>query len=202
MNLPVLIHTFNGYNWLWQGCIDGWKQASLPDNIPLYWGTDIETEVNHDFWRFNLLYSGVGNWSDRLVRLLQKIETKYVFYAQEDHWPVKSVPNLGKMMDLVVKNDLLRLQVAPITKYYKVKKGNSISYFEPDSKYLVSHQPSIWDRKFFLKQITYGETPWINEYEGSKRLKFDPEILQKIAIYDANWFHHACVKGKFIPIQS
>jgi hypothetical protein len=200
VNLSIFVHTFNGYQWLWRGCLDGWKEQSLPDELPMYWGTDTQAHDSHDFGRFSVRYSGDDNWSSRLVTLLSQIGTKYVFYAQEDHWPVKSVPDLGKMMDLVVKNDLLRLQISPVTRYYKLKNGNGFSYFDPGSKYLVSHQPSIWDRQFFLDQIRYNESPWINEYEGTKRLNHTTQG-QRIGIYDHNWFHHACVKGEFQPLS-
>jgi hypothetical protein len=198
-DICLLIHTFNGYNWLWQGCIDGWKNANLPHEIPCYWGTDIEETNDYDFGRFSVIYSGVGNWSDRLVNLLTKLPTKYVFYAQEDHWPVKPCPNLGNMLELMEKNGLLRLQMSPQTRYYKVKQGKGLSIFHPDSKYLVSHQPSIWDKKFLLEQVRYGETPWINEYEGTKRLNNTTDG-EKIGLFAYDWYHHACVKGKLVPL--
>ncbi len=198
-NLSVLIHTFNGYEWLWAGCLKGWKEQSLPDELQMYWGTDTQAHGDHHFGRFRVIYSGEGNWSDRLVVLLSQIGTKYVFYAQEDHWPIKSVPDLGKMMDLMVKNDLKRLQIAPKNKYYKLKEAKEFSLFEPDSKYLVSHQPSIWERSFLLEQVRYAETPWINEYEGTKRLNNTTQG-QKIGIFAHNWYHHACIKGKFVEI--
>jgi hypothetical protein len=198
-DISILIHTFNGYNWLWRGCIDGWR-ANYTPSVPMYWGTDIESPDDKDLKPFKVIYSGVGNWSARLVRLLAKIDTKYVLYAQEDHWPVKSVPDLAKMMAFVRENDLKRLQLSGITRYYKVKKSHNISYFEPKSKYLVSHQPSIWDREFMIEQMKYDETPWINEYEGTKRLN-NTDIHGKIAIYDYNWHHHACKGGVFVPLQ-
>jgi len=197
-NLSLLIHTFNGYNWLWQGCIDGWKKASLPDDLQIYFGTDIEAQTDIDFWRFRVIYSGDGNWSDRLVNLLSKLPTKYVLYAQEDHWPVTSVPDLGTMMQYVEKHDLLRLQIAPTSNYYTLSGAGKFSMFDPSSKYLLSHQPSIWDRQFFIKQVGQGEDPWVNEYEGTKRLNNTSDAT-RIAIYKAKWFHHACSKGKFIP---
>ena len=197
MNLSVLIHTFNGYNWLWGGCIEGWK-ANYDQDYPIYFGTDTEPDENTYFWHFKVLKSGEGSWSDRLSQLLSQIGTKYVFYAQEDHWPIKTVPNLGKMMQLVEKYDLLRLHLAQNHSYYTTEMRGEIGFFDPKSKYLVSHQPSIWDREFLMSMVSQNETPWINEYEGTKRLNNDPKIKDRIGIYPVNWFHHACVKGKMV----
>lgn len=193
--VSVLIHTFNGYSFLWDGCIEGWR-ANYNQEYPLYFGTDIEPE-NRDFWQFKVLKSGVGSWSDRLVQLLTQIPTKYVFYCQEDHWPVKTVPNLGKMMQFVDKYDLLRLQIAENHRYYTTFERENLHFFTQKSKYLVSHQPSIWDRKFLMEQIKYNEDPWLNEYEGTKRLNND-NIEGKIAIYHQKWYYHACVRGKLV----
>lgn len=192
MDLSVLVHTFDGYKRLWRGCSDAWEYAA-PFGLPMYWGTDIETVYETD--DFHLIFSGPGEWSDRLARLLQQIPTDYVLYCQEDHWPTRNVPNLWDMMDLVTRNDLLRLQLSPIVHFYKLTEAGSIHFFNPDSKYLVSHQPSIWKKSFLLSCLKPGETPWVNEYEGTKRLKNDPAIEKKIAIYPYDWFAHKCIKG-------
>lgn len=196
MNLSLLIHTFNDYKRFWPGSVESVSKC-IPD-IPKYFGTDAEDHGKFDFKDFKVIYSGRGSWSDRLVQLLRKIPTDYVLYMQEDHWPTQNPPNLAEMMQIMVENDLFRLQIAPITRYYTLKKGQNIAFFDPKSKYLVSHQPSIWRRDFFLKQIRHGENPWINEYEGTKRLNSDPAIKNKIAIYDCEWFDHKCIKGSAV----
>jgi hypothetical protein len=196
LNLSILIHTFNGYQFLWPGCLESW--AKFPQKVPCYFGTDTEFHGKHDFGQFKVLYSGAGEWSDRLVTLLNKIETKYVLYAQEDHWPVKTPPDLDKMMQKVDKYGLLRLHLAENHRYYTTFEHENTRFFDLKSKYLVSHQPSIWDRKFLMECVSYAETPWINEYEGTKRLNIRPELEKKIAIHPVKWFKHTCVRGKLV----
>lgn len=195
----LLIHTFNQYEFLWDGCLKAWEKYD--QEFPIYFGTDTEGHKRTDFGKMKVIYSGVGSWSDRLTNLLTKIDSKYVLYVQEDHWPY-IIPNFGKFLDLVQKYDLLRLQIAENHRYYTTYERDGLHFFDLKSKYLVSHQPSIWDRKFFLQQIQYNETPWINEYEGSKRLKNDHKIRDKIAIYPVRWYHHACIRGKLIEIKT
>ena len=40
-------------------------------------------------------------WSDRLIHILKSVDTKYVFYMQEDQWPFANV-------DVELFNELLR----------------------------------------------------------------------------------------------
>jgi hypothetical protein len=198
MDLSLLVHTFNQYQFLWPESLARWNK--IPENCPFYWGTDTEDHEKHDFGKFQVLYSGNGSWSDRLTQLLYKIPTKYVLYVQEDHWPTKNPPDFTEMMKIVEDFDLKRLQISPLNDYYTIENTEIPLFFAPKSKYLVSHQPSIWDKSFFLECIKYNEDPRLNEYEGTKRLNSDQKITKKIAIYPSTWYHHACSKGKLIPI--
>lgn len=199
MNLSILIHTFNQYEFLWKDCLSHWERIPR-ESCDYYFGTDTEEHSTKDFGRFKVIYSGVGAWSDRLTSMLHKIPTKYLLYLQEDHWPVKNHPELPFLMEMVEKYDLKRLQISPINQFYSLVGDVLPLFFHYKSKYLVSHQPSIWEKSFLLEQIRYNEDPWINEYEGTKRLNY-PQIQGKIAIYPHKWYHHACENGKLIPIR-
>lgn len=200
MNLSLLVHTFNKYQFLWPGSLEAWKLV-YTETIPFYWGTDEPAHGKYDFGKFQLLYSGKNQWSDRLLTLLNHIKTDYVLYAQEDHWPTAKPPDLREMMQIMNKKGLKRLQLSPIVQFYSLVGSEFPLYFHPKSKYLVSHQPSIWHRKFFISCLERGQSPWVNEYEGSKTLSLMPEIQGKIAIWPCNWFRHACIKGKLIEPQ-
>jgi hypothetical protein len=199
MNLSLLIHTFNDYKRFWPGAIASISEF-IPD-VPKYFGTDAADHGKFDFKDFNVLYSGYGSWSDRLTRLLLKIPTDYVFYMQEDQWPTQKPPDLVKMMQIMTENNLFRLQISPNVRFYTLKNAENPAFFDLKSKYLISHQPSIWRKNFLLDQIRYNENPWINEYEGTKRLNSDPSIENRIAIYDCDWFKHKCIKGSAVEMQ-
>jgi len=201
MNLSLLIHTFNQYEFLWDECLESWKLA-YAEYCPFYFGSDTEAHGKHDFGKFDVIYSGTGSWSDRLTNLLNKIPTDYVFYCQEDHWLTKPPPYFSDLMQIVEENDLLRLQISPVNRFYTLNGTKLPLFFDQKSKYLVSHQPSIWKKSFLLEQIKYNEDPWLNEYEGTKRLNTDPQIINRIAILPYEWFHHACIRGKKIPFPN
>jgi hypothetical protein len=198
MNLSVLIHTFNNYQHLWKGCSHSFCQHWNED-LPIYFGTDDKIEGQYLFpFPTRLLFSGQGEWSDRLIILLNQIPTDYILYMQEDHWPTQKPPNLAELMQIITEKDLFRLQISPVVPFYKLFSEENTLFFDEKSKYLVSHQPSIWKKSFLLECLKPGETPWINEYEGTKRLKGDPKIRKKIAIYPYEWYKHMCIKGKVV----
>lgn len=199
MDLSLLVHTFNKYQFLWPGSLQAWRQH-FTWNLPMYWGTDAQDHGKYDFGKFKVIYSGVNQWSDRLLSLLSQIPTDYVFYCQEDHWPTANPPDLREMMQIVTKKGLKRLQISPIVQFYSLTGSEIPLFFHVKSKYLVSHQPSIWEKKFLISCLERNQTPWINEYEGSKTLSQRSNIQNKIAIWPCNWFHHACIRGKLVPL--
>jgi hypothetical protein len=209
--ISVLVHTFNDYRHLWPGFLERTDQWCMAWPNRFYFGTDVD-----DGWRapakWETIHSGPGAWSNRLAALLTQIDSEYIFYIQEDHWPFKLTgywrpytqpPQPQYLFDLMNENDLWRLQISPINRYYQVYHNglcfgsNDIYFFHQKSKYLVSHQPSIWKKSFLLECLAPGETPWQNEYEGTLRLNKRDDIKDRIAIYDCNWFDHVCVRGRF-----
>src|SRR5690606_19706594 len=197
MNLSVLIHTFNGYDHLWNG-----QAVSFQKNWPwrgtdIYFGTDTP-RADYPWHAGDIIYYGPGEWSDCLRALHAQIPTDYVLYMQEDHWPTKPPPDLAELMRIVTENDIFRLQISPIVPFYTLFSEGNTLFFDVKSKYLVSHQPSIWKKSFLLECLKPGENPWKNEYEGTKRLNNRPEIEGKIAIYPYEWYSHKCIKGKIV----
>jgi len=193
--ISLLVHTFNQYERYWDGYLKGFNDYFI-ENIPCYWGTDVSGHAAHDFGDFKVIYSGSGEWSDRLIKLVGQIPTKYIFYMQEDQWPNNHPPNMEKMLNSIRLHGLWRLQLSPVGQYYSLSGSRLPLYFHNTSKYLVSHQPSIWNKEFLLSCLKANEDPWKNEYEGTKRLNNRPEIQNKIAIYPYSWFDHKSVTHK------
>lgn len=196
LNCSLLVHTFNRYQFLWDGFLAGSRH--IKEEIPMYFGTDTPEHERRDFRKFSVLYSGEGEWADRLIKLIRQIKTDYIFYIQEDMWPVASPPPLQQMMNMIHSEGLLRLQISPVIQFYQLHGSKLPLHFYTKSKYMVNHQPSIWQREFLLSCLRKGEDPWKNEYEGTKRLNHQPEYIHKIAIYPHDWFVHKCEKGILI----
>lgn len=201
MNLSVLVHTFDGYKHLWPGCFKAWEPITKAEACDFYFGTDLPIDYCN-IEPFIPLYSGAGEWSDRLISLLKDIPTDYIFYCQEDHWPTGYPPIFSDLMRIIAKKDLFRLQISPIVPFYRLFSEENTLFFDENSKYLVSHQPSIWKKSFLLDCLKPGETPWQNEYKGTLRLQQTGQmrdyIRKKIAIYPCDWYKHMCIKGKMV----
>ena len=192
-SLAVLVHSFDKYSWLWPGYENAWRKNWHLNYPETYFASDIETE-NKIGDPFKMIYSGPGEWSDRLKRLLLKLPYDYILYMQEDHYVTKPPP-LTEAWRMMEKFNLLRLQISPIVQYYSLTGDESILYFHPSSKYLVSHQPSIWRKSFLIECLKSGESPWQNEYEGTRRINNREEYQNKIAILPFDWYDHKCIKG-------
>jgi hypothetical protein len=169
-----------------------------PISVDCYFGTDTLPAINPDYRPFKMIFSGKGEWSDRLLVLLNQIPEDFILYLQEDHYSSGVIPDLSMLMDMIRKDNLLRLQLSPVNKYYTLSGSKLPLFFHPSSKYLVSHQPSIWRKDFLISCLKPGENPWQNEYEGTKRLQNDPKIQNRIAIYPCDWYDHKCVKGNIV----
>lgn len=200
-NISLLVHTFNGYEFYWPGLVKGFRNF-WKENIPLYLGTNTPHHSLRDLSPFHILYSGPGEWSDRLIRLLKQVNSEYIWYQQEDHWPFREPPKLDYLMGLVRKYSLKRLQISQQKDtFYSVYPGDELLFFNTKAKtrYLVSHQPSIWKKDFLESILEPNETPWINEWQGTARLWSQHKELEgKIAIYPYDWYKHKCYKGKFV----
>lgn len=203
-DFSVLIHTFDGYAFAWDGFVQGWKTSRmdlLNKGVPVYWGTDVKSDRQAPF---TPLYSGPGQWSDRLKVLLTLIPSDTIFYMQEDHWPKKPI-DLNHYYQIFRKNSLFRLQLSPIVRYYTIYGENAPYFFDekPKSKYLVAHNPGFWDKKFLLSCLEKGENPWLNEYKGTCRLwERSKQIEKKIAIYPVDWYFHAVEHGKLVKTKT
>lgn len=199
MNLSVLIHTFNGYSFLWGGLAASFCRHWREHDVDLYFGSDEPHDQRLIFPGIvKPIFSGKGEWSDRLTRLLGEVKTSYVLYIQEDHWLTAPPPELRKMLNIVIDQRLTRLQLSPVNQFYSLHGSEIPLFFHQTSKYLVSHQPSIWKKSFLMECLKPNETPWQNEYAGTMRLNVRADIREKIAIYPCDWYKHMCTKGKMV----
>jgi hypothetical protein len=200
--VSTVVFTFNGYSHLWDGFFKAYQEHGFIITDATYHRkyflvTDEKTNFTPPLpWK--KIYTGTGEWSDRLIRAIEQIEDDFILLLQEDHWLTSIPPNLSLMMSVFTEKDLLRLQLSGVNQFYSLFGHRLPLFFHHTSKYLVSHQPSIWRKDFLLSCLLPGETPWVNEYEGTKRLQKRPEIQGKIAIYPCDWYTHKCIKGQVV----
>lgn len=182
--VALLVHSCDRYEFLYKG-FEYFFSCHWDFRIPCkyYFATE-EKSVNIN--GFENIQSGKGEWTDRLSVLLKKIPEDRILYFQEDMWLTKDVNDIffRELFDLATANNWKQVKLNS-SKVYKTAptslfiQGFNIAIVDNKmSEYLMSHQITLWDKQYLLKQLLKGEHPWRNERRGTKRLKkLNPAIF-------------------------
>lgn len=182
--VALLVHACDRYEFLYKG-FDTFFSKYWDFNIPCsyYFATE-EKSVNIN--GFQNIQSGKGQWSDRLSVLLDKIPEEYILYFQEDMWLGKNVNSIffEQLFQITINNNWKQVKLHSSGVYNTEPTSLFIQGFNiakldnKASEYLMSHQVTLWNKKFLSEQLFKGEHPWRNERKGTKRLKkLNPEIF-------------------------
>lgn len=181
----LLVHASDRYELLFKGFSFFFSRYWDPDaECTCYFATE---EKEADLPGFVNVRSGKGEWADRLLYLLkEQIREEYVIYFQEDMW-------LNAETDAVFFNQLFNMAAAQRWQQVKLHsadiyrtdqteqyiQGFNVARIDNrQSAFLMSHQVTLWNREFLIKQLRSGEHPWRNERKGTRRLKkLSPEIF-------------------------
>jgi hypothetical protein len=184
VDIALLVHSCDRYEFLYKGFdifFSKYWDFDIPCNY--YFATEEKVcSING----FNNIHSGKGEWSDRLSLLLNEmIREKYILYFQEDMWLSKKINKnfFVNLFELVLKNNWKQVKLHSSEVYKTTSTGSYIEGFNiakvdnASSDFLMSHQVTLWDKDFLLRQLLKKEHPWRNERLGTKRLKkLNPEI--------------------------
>jgi hypothetical protein len=184
-NVALLVHTCDRYRFLYEGFSYFFnKYWDFKINCNYYFATE---ELSVALPNFRNIQSGRGEWADRLRRLLkEQITEQYVIYFQEDMWLNKPVSAtfFNELLTQVKLYEWQQLKLGSSDVYvtrpttYMIEGFNVAILDNEASGYLMSHQVTVWNKDFLIKQLHKGEHPWRNERRGTKRLKkLDPEIF-------------------------
>ena len=157
----------------------------IKKNIANYFGSNIyytsETSKINDknVTNINTKHINGKHFVKRLHYVLNKINSKYIFLIQEDHWFITKLMNKNiydKILEICEKNDLDQLKLLPISGFHGIKKTNDIIYTSKDmiiswangTKYPVSHHATIFKKKWLLNNLENAIdnnklTPWEHE---------------------------------------
>jgi hypothetical protein len=185
INVALLVHSCDRYEFLHKGFYYFFS---------MFWNYDIPVkcyisteEKDTVIPGFENIKSGKGAWADRYRYLLtEKIKEDYILFFQEDMWLTKKANStffkeLFKMM-FEKKWKMIKLHSSDV--YKTTATLNFIEGFNlttvdiEDSKFLFSHQVTLYHKEFLLSQLLKNEQPWENEMKASERLKHvKPEII-------------------------
>lgn len=183
-DFALLVHSCDRYELLYNGFqyfFNKYWDYTVPCSY--YFATE-EKEIVFD--KFVNIRSGKGEWSDRLRNLLESIPENYIIYFQEDMWLNKGINAdfFRQLFDITTSNNWKQIKLHSSDVYQTNKTDLFIKGFniaKLDNKYsgfLMSHQITLWDKRFLISQLKTKEHPWRNERLATKRLrKINPEIF-------------------------
>lgn len=176
-NLSLLVSSCDKYSFLWPDFVYFFRKNWDKNlNIPIYFiSEDKPFTEDPDF--INVQY-GKGTYSDCLRKALKSMDTDYVFYLQDDYFLTKAIGKdwVEHLLLLMRDNNLDRITFQGIGKNISVDETDTLDNGKlkrmlQDSRYTVSMQPGIWNRRFFFICLSnVKESPWEFEKYGSKRL--------------------------------
>lgn len=191
-NIAILIFACDRYELLFKG-FNYFFDKNWDNSISLkkYFVTE-----EKDFYTqgYINIKSGIGEWSNRLKKVLNQIVEDYVIFLQEDMWFNREVPQgvLPQILDYIQNNELQLVKLHS-SEVYKTK-GLDISFsgfmlsevIKEESDFLMSHQVSVWKKDFLYAQLKDNEHPWRNERKGTKRLKKSKHRIFQIDLLSEN----------------
>lgn len=144
------------------------------------------------------------NWSERLIKLLEKIDTEYILFMLDDFW-------ISKPVDIDAFNRIFSYMIADKSMGFvclKDEAGKKISVPEhlrriptkyPELVQCLSKEPfrittqvGIWRKKYFLKLLRRHESAWYFETRATWRSKFYREkiydVLDTVISYPVGGF--------------
>jgi len=192
-NIALLVHACDRYEFLFEG-------------FKIFFDQNIKNDIEANFYfateckqvslaNFANVLSGEGEWSDRLSKILrEEIREEYVMYMQEDMWLSKPLNSklLNSIFEFAIdkKADCIKLHSSevyttiPTNIYFEGLNLSTLN--NQQSKYLMSHQITIWKKTFLLQQLRANENPWRNERRATKRLKKLNPLIYQIDLFAEN----------------
>jgi len=173
MKLSVLIGTCDAYEPLWEPFQITFDRYWKFPTQNLFVG---ETKVipNYTDTKFDTIALGKKSWGSRMRDGVIACKEEYIFFVLEDYFFNYSYDEtqMNTWIEDMKKYDMNRLQVCgpPGEQRYMDKENCPYKIFQPNSRYIISVQPSIWKKSYLLEVLKDEYSPWDFELKGSALL--------------------------------
>lgn len=194
MDCSIIIQTCDKYEKYWQGMyyyMDKFWDNSI--NCPIYFCNE-EKNINNN--KFIQIKTGKHSFVQNLENILNKINTKYIFYLLEDFWPINNFnKNLFEnLFNFVESNCIKSLQVSAYTPYYTLEKtkfkinDQNLLIFSKESDWKFNLQSRFWE-KDFLKSCL--QEPEVSESKVNSAITVEVSCSNKLKFSNENiFFYH------------
>jgi len=113
-------------------------------------------------------------WAGNMITALNRVQTDYVLYLQEDYWLSQRVKTdrLAAWLQTMRERNWQYLRLNPCPPPERLLPDlPGVGECTADSKYRVSLQAAFWQKDFFLKLLCDGENGWDFEAKSRERLQ-------------------------------
>jgi len=194
-DVTVVIQTCDDYKIFWKG----WNYTFCN-----HWDFSIEWPV----WfcvedrepdcidkNIGVIVTGKGEFSTRLARILEVVDTPYLLYLQEDMWLKEKVDKklFYNFAALMRHKDVdgIKIHTYPPNEHPHLFPtrycGHKFLEFPKQSEWIYSHQATFWERDFLLSIQAENEGPLENEVNTSKRM-WEKYPDARVLLYHLPWY--------------
>lgn len=167
-----------------------WKDEDMKNMKKYFFSETIPSELKYFIPMPIGKNEKMKKWAERLIHGLKQISEKYVFYMMEDQWfstnvntnEIKDAINQIKTKDIdcirfaEFEIDNPKLYGSPDFKVHKTKHPKLFKY-DLNNKYIVTLQPVIWKKEFFIKVLEFATSSWDFEIKHNEQIKtLNPKI--------------------------
>jgi hypothetical protein len=167
-DISVLIGSCDDYSFLWDNFVKLFDKYFQYDCKKTIISENLKKEYkNYEFLTFkqNL------NWSNRIKKSLDNIDTEFVFFVLDDYFlsEIVSEEFINNSVEFLRKNKANKITFTTIPEnIYNVSHFlDDIYKMEDNSDYLTSVQPAIWRTSYLKKIIEDNWNPWEFEIIGT-----------------------------------
>ena len=196
----IVISSFDGYADTWTPFFQLFFRYWPDCPFPVYLISNYLTYCDPRVTPINIIPD--RDWSTNLKIALQKINTDYIIYLQEDYFLKEQVdtPKILKALEVAQKEQALHLRLIPDSPKKNFKNYQDFKEILKDKPYLNSTQAAIWETKGLIDLLREGESGWdFEEKNGIKRARKTKRLFLCAEKQILNYLKTAIIQGKWHP---
>lgn len=202
MNISLLLSSCDNYDDMWVPFFTQLKKNWPEFDMPVYIGTESKTFQFEGFDIRCPLANGpvYKQWSERLLKLLEYIDSEYILFSLDDFWLTAPVDNekVKKIYSYMLKDKrmgfvcLKQEIIQGKTPAKDIAAAVDCQYPElwrclKNKSFRITTQFGIWKRSYLVKLLRAHESAWYFETRATWRSKFYWErvydVKESITIY-------------------
>jgi len=188
--IPIVLHSMDSYSKFW----NPWYflfNLHCKNHGPIFFLSeekepDFVSEVTH-------IKTGKGEWGQRLLDGLSKIDSDILFYMQEDFWCTDDLTLTDDIIKMFDEYQMDQFHIVPI---YNTNDAihikENVYRLKQNAMYTQNHQFGLWKKHKLIDNVLPHENPWRNEIDGTKRLNETPH---NVYVMEHKWYWNASRKG-------